>query len=514
MATNPRLDKGYTNARKKGPKAAAAFIKAHPLWAKSAGLTVKNGKPAKAGPPKPSPAPKITLSIGGSSYTVNRNTGVIRDASGAIVIGATYDPKTGAVTVGGQTVDATPRRTPIAGQSYDRNFANKANWTQATDPATGATYYVNKRNGNVFTTDGVFVARYRNGKFNFFDAGTPGQPDAEQPEPPADAPPMPTSPLPEGWDWTWDPDASAWVPEQGESGVDAKERRNILDLLSGFLRENELPSTLLGFIQSALSEGKSYQQIIAELRETAEYKAAYPENEVRKKKGFSWMPEAQIRQYRNDARRIAKMSLGIDVSNREIAGLISGDVSLSEWEQRLTVWKKFEQFGPTVRAVLEAELGTSISDDRVFAFLNNEIPTPELDQAYENALYRGRPAILGLGVRPEDEANILRRYGVDVDQAFRGYQGIVAEMPRAERLSFIDRAVSGNPNLPANGSALFNDTPFATLFRAIQLNDGEALRTLQEQMQREIARNAQGGGVAFQGGIATGLTVGSERAPV
>lgn len=300
----------------------------------------------------------------------------------------------------------------------------------------------------------------------------------------------------------WDDDLQMCVPATGED--DAKERQNILDLLTGFLRENELPMSLLGFIRDALAQGKSYAQIQAELFETPEFKAAYPEIEMRRQKGYGWIPPAQIRAYRDDARRIAKTVLGIDISNREIAGLIAGDVSLPEWESRLATWKQFQKFGPTVRALFEHEIGP-ISDDRLFAFFNPDIPTPELERAYENALYRGRPAILGLGVRPEEEAQILRRYGVDVDQAFRGYQGIVSEMPRAERLGFLEKAINANPALPNNGSTLFNDTPFATLFRAIQLGDGDAIRILQDQMQREIARNMQGGGVAFEGGVAAGI---------
>jgi hypothetical protein len=202
---------------------------------------------------------------------------------------------------------------------------------------------------------------------------------------------------------------------------------------------------------------------------------------------------------------------GVDLSNDEIAAFIGTNRSLGEFNTTMTEWENFKRWGPTVRSVFEERLGERISDDRVFALLSGRIPTPELDRAFEDALYRGRPAILGIGLRPQEEAEMLRRFGIDVDQAFRGYQGIVAEMPRAERYAAIEKQIGGTSNLPANGSALFNDTPFATLFRAIQLGDPEAIRMIQEQMSREIARFQTGGGPAASGTATPGLLTSAER---
>jgi hypothetical protein len=301
----------------------------------------------------------------------------------------------------------------------------------------------------------------------------------------------------------------AVTPTPGAPAPLPDDRTDIRDLLVNFLQENELPSTLIGFITDALAADKSYAQIVTELRQTAEYKAAYPENEIRQSNGFEWLPEGQIRAYRSEAKRIAQAQLGFTISNEEVAKLLTQNKSLSEWEQTLRTWQDFERWGPTVRSVFENELGYTISDDRVFAFLAPFIPTPELDVAYERALLRARPAVLGIGVRPEEEAEMLRRYGISVEQAFRGYQGIVGELPRTERMAAIESEINRNVEQYPTGTELFANTPFATLFRAVQLQDPEAIAQLQAQMSREVARFQAGGGPT-QGGA--GLLSPAERA--
>lgn len=303
------------------------------------------------------------------------------------------------------------------------------------------------------------------------------------------------------------PDDDLFLP--GNMPDEPDDREDIRDLLVEFLQDNELPATLIGFITDSLAKDKSYSQIVAELRQTPEYKAAYPENARRRQNGFDWLPEGQVRAYRSEAKRIAQAMLGVNVSNDEVGKLLEKNKSLAEWEQNLRTWQDFQRWGPTVRSVLESEIGQPIADDRVFAFLAPEIPTPELDVAYERALLRARPAELGLGVRPEEEAELLRRYGISVEQAFRGYQGIVSEMPRTERMAAIEAEINRNVELFPTGTELFAGTSFATLFRAVQLQDPEAIAQLQGQLSREVARFQAGGGPTRAG---AGLLSPAERA--
>lgn len=332
-----------------------------------------------------------------------------------------------------------------------------------------------------------------------------------------DTEPDPDDPCPPGWHL--DADTNMCVKDEEEEDDEDSDDDGIpdsgedaYDILINYLSEWGLES-LSDFVKQAIIEGKSAQQVLMELRRTPEYAAAFPEQAEREKNGYGFMPESQILAYREEARRISQM-YGINPDASGIVGLIGNNVSLNEWERRLDTWTKFKAWGPTVRSVLEEELGRRITDDEAFAFLSNDISTPDLDKAYEDALYRGRPAILGLGVRPDEEAELLRRYGVDVDQAFRGYQGILNEMPSAERYAAIETNINQGVdagNLPSTGSALFNDTPFSLLFRAIQLNDGTAIQYLRSQMDREIARFSVGGGAAMAGTQAIGLSERDER---
>lgn len=301
--------------------------------------------------------------------------------------------------------------------------------------------------------------------------------------------------------------------EQAQKEAEERNRQNILDQLTSFLEENELPMSLLGFIQNALAEKWSFAKIVAELRTTPEYEAAYPEMKLRRQAGFAPMTEAEIRTYRGEARRLAQEYFGVLLTTQEITGLLTKDKSLREYEQDLKTLREMERWGPAVKQVLALELGYLPDDDLVFRFLHAEHATPEIDRAYERALLRGQPAAIGLGIRPEEEATILQQYGISPEQAFRGYENILGETSRAERYAAIEREIGRNIAKFPTGEGLFNDTPFSTLFRAIQLQDPEALAKLQAQLSREVARFQAGGGVAQAGsGAAVGLLTAAERA--
>ncbi len=275
---------------------------------------------------------------------------------------------------------------------------------------------------------------------------------------------------------------------------------DVRGLLSQFLSDNQLPSTLMSFIESALAQDWSYSEIVTRLRETPEYFAAYPENKLRQANGLSWWPEAQIREYRDQARRISKEYLGLsptEVTNEEIASLIAKGVDLGEWERRIQTHAAFLQWGPAVKQALSLELGYDVPDERVWAFMNPDIPTPELDLAYRKALMRGQPAVLGFGIRPEEEANIMVQMGLSAEEAFKGYQGIASELPRANRMRMIEQYLGTKTDkFPTNPLEGANQ---GLLFRAFMLRDAEAYQTLSQMYARETARWQAGGGPAGGG---------------
>lgn len=366
------------------------------------------------------------------------------------------------------------------------------------------------------------------GSYNAFKAEVLGFPVVEAwvaANPAADTtttiPPKP--PPVDGFKWVWNTDTLEWEsqriddidveldPESSSSPTNTGE--DIRPILAKFLTDNDLPVSLMGFINDALATGMKSVEIIARLRETPEYLAAYPENELRRQNGFAWMPEAQIRAARDEITRLTNDVAGVNLTSAEVATIISRDKSLSEWESQLMQYEDFKRWGPTVQAILQWELGYAIPDDRAFALgsATGAFLEPDLLTAYERALLRGQPAVLGLGIRPEEEAELLRRYGINPAQAFKGYQGIVGELPAAERFAAIENNINANaPNFPT-GNDLFNDTPFATLFRAIQLGDTAAIRTLQEQMARETARFQATGGAVRSGTELVGLLPGGRQ---
>jgi len=292
-------------------------------------------------------------------------------------------------------------------------------------------------------------------------------------------------------------------PPGAEEDTSAQE--NLLAALQQFLLDNELPLTLIDFIKTAIAQKKGYDQIILELRQTPEYKAAYPENELRRENGFTWMPESEIRAYRDEAKRLAAEYMGLTISNAEISGLIAKNASLVEWERRLKVWANVEMYGDAVQQVFVQELGMPLSDERLYMFFSPDVETPELDRAYAHALYRGQPTSLGLEIRPEEEAELLTQFGVSPEQAFQGYQGIVSELPKYERWAQIERFLNDKASEFPDGGGLGAAT-FGQLFRAIQLRDPEALTKLAAMQAREIARFRAGGGPTGSGTSATGLT--------
>jgi len=100
------------------------------------------------------------------------------------------------------------------------------------------------------------------------------------------------------------------------------DQNNVLDQLAQFLSDNGLPASLLNFIRTAVVNSEGPSQILMELRQTPEYKAAFPENALREANGFSFMPESQILSYRDEAKRLSMHYLGTQPSDADIANAI------------------------------------------------------------------------------------------------------------------------------------------------------------------------------------------------
>lgn len=296
-------------------------------------------------------------------------------------------------------------------------------------------------------------------------------------------------------------DTGAPLPE------DTGAQQSLLARITQLLQQWNLPTSLTSFIQDEIVSAKSYDEIINDLRSTPEYQTAFPENKMRLDNGFSPWSEAQILEYRDQARQTAQSLLGIsNVTNDEIANLIAHNKSLDEWQTDLQTYKTYERWGPYVKQALSQELGYNVDDARAYAFMHPDMPTPELDLAYEKALLRGQPASLGFGIRPEDEANLLIQFGIDPQKAFQGYQGIAQELPAATRARLLANHLNENAaHFPTTADALPN-TPFSDLFNAIQLGDVDSLQRLRNDMALGVASFQGNGGIRqAQSGASAGL---------
>lgn len=425
------------------------------------------------------------VTIGGKTYKVNLNTGVVRDENGVIIADAIFDTKTGSLTIDGRTIDVTPKGSPVAGQTYTRDFTDTKKFSQVS--YQGTTYYVNKKTGNAFTTSGVFTGTYKDGKFNVLFEGDQGE--------------------------TETPDEG---DEEGTDRPTPEEQKYQNDLFAEYRRVLE-EFGLTGmdeFLKRAVAEDWSTSQFMLELRRSEGYLAnpLFAANMQRAQAGGGFMAEAQVIAYANETKRLAQQYGYTIPSDVYIAQNLASGRSLAEFEHRVQITRNVENFGPAVRLVMEQELGIVLGDDDLFELFDPEKDTQEWTDAYKNALYRGRPFVLGLGIRSETEAAALRLLGVDPEEAFSRYQGVAQNAPRFDRLTAIEGLITDK--LPADFGKEFGAMDNSLLVRGLVFQDPQTMAQLQQMASREIARWNTGGGVASAQGQALGLLTAAERGTV
>lgn len=261
-----------------------------------------------------------------------------------------------------------------------------------------------------------------------------------------------------------------------------------------------------GLIKGGFGDAPEY--VLNQLRDSDAYQAYFPELRMRAQKGLSFMDEGTILAYRDRARELSRVYFGNELGQDTISKAIGGDVSLAELEHKFQVRKRVMDYGDQVSTYFQTQLGVQLDDQALNDLFDPEVDTAEWDTAYEKALYSAVPAVLfGNRTLPENLMGILKQHGIQGEQAFSNYQRMAQELPVFQRLGAIDEGLQGQ-TLPS-GNDLFNEVPFNTLFRAIQLGDVNAISELQRTMANETARFATKGGVAGGG---KGLLGKEERA--
>jgi hypothetical protein len=331
--------------------------------------------------------------------------------------------------------------------------------------------------------------------------------------PPAERPPMPDSPLPEGWTWQWN--GTNWVPVEGAAPEEEEEFNNdAMAYLQNILEQFGLATpTLLEFARSSVAMGKSATQILQELRQQPDYLAnpLFAANVRRAAAGGGWMAEGQVIAYAAEAKRLARQFGYEEPSDNYIAMGFEAGKSLAEYEHALRVQERVNRLGGGVAQVFRDVYGDDPGDEDLFSIFDPERDTTDIDRALRQAEYRGRPLALGLGIRSEAEARAFELLGVDPDEAFARYQQVAQNAPRAARFAAIEDLIA--QGLPADWTPDFSTAENSVLNRAFLTQDPAAMAEVQQLYMREIARwKASSGAVAAQGGQQVGLLSQAERA--
>lgn len=345
--------------------------------------------------------------------------------------------------------------------------------------------------------------------------GTDGTAPVE--EVPDDAPPMPTDPLPPGWTWVWN--GIRWVPTEGEAPEEedpqaaadkAKYENDLFALYKDTLEQFGFSGEAFdAFLKQSVKEDWNDSTFIIKMRQQDWYLAnpLYAANINRSKAGGLFMSEGQVLGYAEAARKLARDFGYQEPSDAYIAQAIQGGMSPAEFEHRLTVQDRIKQFGGGVAMVYEALMGHSATDQDLYEVFDPEISRKDFTDRARAAEMRGRPLLLGLGIRPAHEQQALDLLGVTEAQAWEGYKSLADALPSVTRFAQLDQGVANDPAIPFDSfgalfSAIFEGGPQADKAR-------EALELLRT---KEAARFRSGGGAVSSSGIQHGFLNPQERA--
>lgn len=269
---------------------------------------------------------------------------------------------------------------------------------------------------------------------------------------------------------------------------------------------------LLKLAQDAVAKGWTMTEFMIHLRESPDYLAhpLFAANIERTKAGGRFMSEGEVLAWGDEARRLAKQYGFEAPSDNYLAqGLLSG-LSLAEVEHRIQIERNINEFGGGVRWVAENLMGTSLTDQDLFEIFDPEHDTEDFDRAYEDALYRGRPVALGLGVRSQAEADAFRMLGVDPTEAYKRWEGVAANAPFFSKLDSIEDLITAG--LPADFNPDLSTAENSALVRAAVFHDPGSQQIVNDAIAREIARFKSGSGPRATQGQLTGLLSQQEMA--
>jgi len=176
--------------------------------------------------------------------------------------------------------------------------------------------------------------------------------------------------------------------------------------------------------------GKGIDQILLELEERPEFRAAFPEIEARRRSsaetGIQLEPisPAEILAYRTQAKALMA-SYGLPASfysqNTDFFDLIVGDTSMSELNDRLDrASKRVVHAPPEVRAVFTDLFGTAGEDAMYALFVDTDRALPELEDMVQTAEAGGAARRFGFGLT-RAQMEQMAAYNLDYEAAVAGF---------------------------------------------------------------------------------------------
>jgi hypothetical protein len=271
---------------------------------------------------------------------------------------------------------------------------------------------------------------------------------------------------------------------------------NIGPMMQATLEKYGLGS-MAAWLSGKITSGASMDEIMLDLFNQPEFKAAFPEIEARRKKaqdtGLVQAPISpeDILNYRAQARTMM-INYGLPPEfysqNADFFGLIVGDISLDELNNRLqSVQKRIVTAPPEVRTAF-GELYGDNADRALYAFaVDPDKASPALERMIMEAEVGGAGARFGFDLNVEQMSRAAG-YGVDYGQAAQGFSSL------AERSGLLDESIYEDVDLNL-------DTGIEAIFGM----NAEASKALQRRAdERTASTQGAAGGLNEQRG-ATGL---------
>lgn len=311
--------------------------------------------------------------------------------------------------------------------------------------------------------------------------------------------------------WTKDEDGN-WVEIEDEAEEAAFDNDLFQEWRTALEQFGFTGTDVDDFLAQGLREGWTTATRTIKMRQQDWYLAAhgglFAANLERSRQGKTFLAEQQVLDHAANVRSLVRQYGYSDVPDSYIALSLTSKANdpsqiLAQMNHQLQVQQRVNLMGGGVAEVYRAVLGRDPSDQDLYELFDPTIDTSDVENAIRQAEYRGRPMLLGLGIRGVEEARALEMLGISPDQAFEGYKKLAGALPTIDRLAAIDQAIANDPQNPFDSfGALFND-----IFRS----DPKAQEAILLMAAREQARFRQGGVQATQGQL-TGLLTDEQKA--